>query len=260
MTETTTQSTAGTPEPTPAVRDKGLFERIVGIIFSPRETFAAVVARPRTFPMLVVVILLVALPTGWFMTTAVGRQAALDQAEKGLKFFSSFIPEDQMAQQRDRMSTQYLEGSWLRVAGWPVASIVVFMPIVFAVYAGLLMLLRMLLGATATFKQVFGVVVHSSVITAVATLLLTPLNYVRESMDSATSLRIFLPMLDDGSFLASLLGSIDLFRVWWVIVLSIGLAVLFKRKTSTIAATLFAVYGVIALGYAAVAAMFAARS
>ena len=144
--------------------------------------------------------------------------------------------------------------------GWPVAMIVIFTPVVFAAYAGLLMLLKMLLGATGTFKQVFGVVVHSSVIMAVATLFLTPLNYVRESMDSATSLRIFLPMLDDGSFLASLLGSIDVFRVWWVIVLSIGLAVLFRRKTSTIAVTLFAVYGAIALGYAAVAAMFAARS
>jgi hypothetical protein len=232
----------------------------LGVIFSPRETFAAVVARPRTLPMLVVVILLTVVPTGWFMGTAVGRQAMLDQADKSMKIFSMFLSEDQMAQQRERMTTQYLEGSWLRVAGMPIATIVVFTPVIFAVYAGLLMLLRMLLGATATFKQVFGVVVHSAIITAVATLFLTPLNYVRESMDSATSLRVFLPMLDDGSFLASLLGSIDLFRVWWVIVLSIGLAVLFRRKTSTIAVTLFAVYGVIALGYAAVAAMFAARS
>jgi hypothetical protein len=88
------------------------------------------------------------------------------------------------------MAKGYLEGSLLRVAGWPVAMIVIFTPVVFAAYAGLLMLLRMVLGATGTFKQVFGVVVHSSVIMAVATLFLTPLNYVRESMDSATSLRI----------------------------------------------------------------------
>ncbi len=58
-------------------------------------------------------------------------------------------------------------------------------------------------------------------------------------------------MLDESSFLAKFLGTIDLFIVWWVVVLSIGLAVLFKRKTGPIAAGLFIVYGVIAVIVAA---------
>ena len=90
MAETTTHTTSATTESTPTVPDKGLFERIVGILFSPRETFAAIVARPRTLPMLVVVILLTVVPTGWFMSTAVGRQAALDS---GLNNNATAIPE-----------------------------------------------------------------------------------------------------------------------------------------------------------------------
>jgi hypothetical protein len=58
-------------------------------------------------------------------------------------------------------------------------------------------------------------------------------------------------MLDESSFLAKLLGTIDLFLIWWVVVLSIGLAVLFKRKTGPVAAGLFIVYGVIAVIVAA---------
>jgi hypothetical protein len=107
------------------------------------------------------------------------------------------------------------------------------------------------LGGTATFKQVFAVMVHSSAISVVQQLFVTPLNYARESMSSATNLAVFLPMLDEGSFLAKFLGTIDLFLVWWVVVLSIGLGVLFKRRTGPIAAGLFIVYGVIAVIVAA---------
>jgi uncharacterized membrane-anchored protein len=40
---------------------------------------------------------------------------------------------------------------------------------------------------------------------------------------------------------------IDIFYVWYVIVLAIGLAVLYRRRTQPIAITLFAIYGVIAI-------------
>ena len=113
------------------------------------------------------------------------------------------------------------------------------------------MVFNVAMGGTATFKQLFAVFVHSTAVTVVQQLFVTPLNYVRETMSSATNLAVFLPMLDESSFLAKLLGTIDLFLIWWVVVLSIGLAVLFKRKTGPIAAGLFIVYGVIAVIVAA---------
>jgi hypothetical protein len=45
---------------------------------------------------------------------------------------------------------------------------------------------------------------------------------------------------------------VDLFIVWYVIVLAIGLGVLYRRRTQPIAISLFAVYAVIAIGLAAV--------
>jgi len=66
---------------------------------------------------------------------------------------------------------------------------------------------------------------------------------------------VLFPMLPEGSFLAKFLGTIDLFTVWWVMVMAIGLAVVYRRKTRPIAISLFALYGVIAVAIAAFQAM-----
>jgi hypothetical protein len=135
---------------------------------------------------------------------------------------------------------------------------VIVPPIMWAVIAGLLFLVfGVLSGGRATFKQIYAVVVHSSVISALGTLFLTPLNYVRESATSATNLGVFLPFLPDGSFLARVAGMADLLLIWWLINLSIGVGVTYKRKTGGVALVLFGVYAVIAVGYAA---FMAARS
>jgi hypothetical protein len=108
------------------------------------------------------------------------------------------------------------------------------------------------MGGEASFKQLFAVVVHAGVISALAQLFTAPLNFARGSMGSATNLGVLLPMLDETSFVARLMGMIDLFLVWYVLVLAMGLAVLYRRKTQPIAISLLVVYGVIALTVAAV--------
>jgi len=66
------------------------------------------------------------------------------------------------------------------------------------------------------------------------------------------SLAVFVPLLDENSFPARLLGSIDLFLIWWMISLAIGLGVLYKRRTAPIATTMLVTYGVMGLAIAAV--------
>jgi hypothetical protein len=63
---------------------------------------------------------------------------------------------------------------------------------------------------------------------------------------------VFLPMIDESSFAAKLLGSFDLFRIWWTINLAIGLGVLYRRRTGPIAASLLIIYTALAVLYAAV--------
>jgi hypothetical protein len=228
----------------PPAAGLGLPARVWGVLTSPRATFADVAARPRWLGMLVLVLLVTVICTGGFMATSVGKQAFLDQQVRTQESFGRQVTDETYAQ---------LE----KVAGYAaplaVGQIVILRPIMYLIIAGILYaVFSAALGGGAAFKQVFAVVVYSGAVTLVQQLFVTPLNYVRESMSSATNVAVFLPMLEEGTFVARLLGTIDLFLVWWVFVLSIGLAVLFRRKTGPIAAGLFAVYGIIAIIIAAV--------
>jgi hypothetical protein len=73
-----------------------------------------------------------------------------------------------------------------------------------------------------------------------------PLSYARGEFAGA-NLGIFVPMLEETGFVAKFLGSIDLFLVWWIVSLSIGIGVLYKRRTGGIATSLLGLYAVIAL-------------
>jgi len=79
-----------------------------------------------------------------------------------------------------------------------------------------------------------------------------PLDYAHESLTSPTNLAVFVSFLDDDTLIARLLGSIDLFFVWWLASLAIGLSVLYKRRTASTAAAILGVYVAIALVLAAV--------
>jgi len=217
--------------------------RVWGILTSPRETFADVAARPRWFGMMALVLIVTAVCTGVFFSTQVGQTAWLDQVVEQARKAGQEMPEAQWATMQKMASYMGLIYA---------ASTLVVAPIMWLIVSGLLFVVfNVAMGGTATFKQLFAVFVHSTAITVIQQLFVTPLNYVRETISSATNLAVFLPMLDEGSFLAKFLGTIDLFLIWWVVVLSIGLAVLFKRKTGPIAAGLFMVYGVIAVIVAA---------
>lgn len=232
-----------TPVATPA-GGKSLLARFLGILTSPRETFAGVVADPRWLGMMLLVLLVTAICTGGFFATETGQTAWLDK----------------MAEQAQRSGREIPEAQWAgmeKMAAYmgPIyaVSTLIFAPLAWLVMAGLLFaVFNAALGGDSTFKQLFSVFVHSTAVTVVQQIFVTPLNFVRESTSSATNLSVFLPMLDEGSFLATFLGTIDLFLIWWVIVLAIGLSVLYRRKTAPVATGLFVVYGIIAVIIAAV--------
>jgi hypothetical protein len=236
MTETATAASA-TPE-----APKGLVSRIAGVFFSPRATFADVAARPRALGVLAVGMFVAIVSLFVLFSTDVGQQAWIDQQLRASESIGRPMP-DQQIQGMERIAP-YI--------GYIVAGLyLVFIPVVVAALSGILLgVFNALLGGDATFKQVFAVVSHAGVVTALQTLVVMPLDYVRETLSSPTTLG-FLP-LDDMSFAGRLLGMVDLFQIWWLVTLSIGLGVLYKRKTGPIAASLLTVYFVIVLAIAAV--------
>jgi maltodextrin utilization protein YvdJ len=233
----TTVETGAVPAP------KSLLARFVGVITSPRATFEAVVAHPRWLGMLVLTTVIVAACTTLPMTTEAGKDAALEQQVKTMESMGFKVNDEMYAQLQKRMA----------IAPYTTAGSILVMSPVFAVIfsAILFAIFNAAMGGTASFKQVFAVWVHASAISALGQLFTGPFNYFRGAMTSATNLAVLLPMLPDGSFAGKLAGMIDLFVIWWVVVLAMGLAVLYRRKTQSIAIALFSVYAVIALGVAA---------
>jgi hypothetical protein len=228
-----TNSTASTGAPAPPL---GLAARFIGVITSPKDTFRSVVAHPKWFGMMALVTLAMAGLIGGFLSTAVGQTAWLETVTAG-------------------MNDQQYEGMlrFSKYAGYAGAvQMIVMVPLITVILAGIFFAIFNATGGEATFKQVFAVVTHASAVSVLGQLFTIPLNYARGKMASATNLSVVLPMVDEKSFLGRLSSMIDLFLIWWVLVLAIGLGVLYKRRTQPIAMTLFGVYAVIALVAAAV--------
>jgi hypothetical protein len=74
-----------------------------------------------------------------------------------------------------------------------------------------------------------------------------PVGYLRETTSSATSLGALFSSLDEASPAARFLGAIDVFVIWWVVVLAIGVAVLYHRRARSVAMTFVGVYAALAL-------------
>jgi hypothetical protein len=125
----------------------------------------------------------------------------------------------------------------------------IFLPLMVVVIAGLLYaIFNAALGGNATFKQVFAVVVHAGPIGVLSSLFTMPLNYARGSMTSSTNLYVLVQsFVDETTFAGRFLGMIEIFLVWQLIVLAIGLAVLYRRRTQPIATSLLVLYAVIAV-------------
>ena len=216
---------------------KGLIARAIGIITSPRATYEAVVAQPKWFGMLALCAVGLGLLIGGFLMTKVGQEAWLDAA---LNSPFSGPPSDQQIQAMERMAPYVGYGT--------VVYMLVLVPIFMVIISGILYaIFNAAMGGNATFKQVFTVVIHAGPIGLLSQLFTVPLNYFRGTMTSATTLAVLLPMLPDKSFAARLLGMIDLFLIWQIVVLSIGLAVLYRRRTQPIATALLVVYALIAV-------------
>jgi hypothetical protein len=219
----------------PAAR--GLAARIFGVLTSPRATYADVAAHPRWLGVLLVVLTTTIASSSWLLSTSVGQRAVIDQQLQTLEGFGRTVSDAQY-QQMERMAPYSI---YFAAAGQ-----IIFLPLVTLVIAGLaIAIFNGALGADASFKQVFAVASFSTVVSAVRALFIP------------TTLTAVLPFFEDNTFAARLLGAIDLFLIWWIVSLAIGLGVLYKRRTAPIATGFLLLYGAIALTIAAVRSVLA---
>jgi hypothetical protein len=233
-----------TATPPAAAPSRSLAARILGVLFSPRATYADVAANPRWLGVFLTVFLVTSAAATAFVATEVGRTAVVDQQIAQSEAYGRTVNQAQV-DALERMSANYVYfAPVFQFFGLTIGTLIVA-GLAFAVFTALL-------GGDATFKQVFAITAHSGVVLAALSLFTTPLAYARESVSGATNLAVFLPFLDERSFAARMLGAIDLIYIWWMINLAIGLGVLYRKRTAPIATSLLAIYAAIGLIIAAI--------
>jgi hypothetical protein len=220
---------------------QSLAARAAGIVRAPRATMAylATAPGPPWLDVLALSTLATFLPVATLLLTAVGRTALVDQWERTAIAFGRPV-DDALYAQFHAFSTQgvaYAAG--LAVVSGPVLTVATTTIIVAA--------LRLTGHRSVAGRAILAVVAHASVILALRQLVAAPLNYVGETLASPTTLVHLMTGVDEASPLARFLSVIDVFVVWWAVVLAIGVASLVKRRVRPVALTFAGVYVAIAL-------------
>lgn len=207
------------------------------MVRTPRATLTSAVANPRSLDLAVLIVVVAAACSAGFLMTRVGELAALDQQVRQLESFGAAIGDDRYEDLRRLVPYRPLINAAFIVIGWPILW---FSTAHVLRWFGN----RVADGARqrATFAQVLTVVVHASSIFAVRALVAAPINYARESLGGATSLAMVMPAFEESTFAARLLGAVDIFVVWWVVLAALGTSILYRTRTLPIARWLFGAY------------------
>jgi hypothetical protein len=206
---------------------------------------AEVVRHPAFITTWVVILLAVAVCGGLLLSTAVGQQSLVDERVRVTEAVGGRVDDAAYARLQSNPPLAVYLTSGGRLLLTP--------PVTIVVAAGLLVLAR-LDGVALTFVAALAIAVHATVVLALQQIIATPLHYAYESLASPTNLASILRVFDEGTWPARLFGAIDVFGLWWMWLLSIGLAAATAKPARRYWWRLLAVYvGVAAL----VAAVFA---
>jgi hypothetical protein len=224
-----------------------LMRRVLGVLLRPRATMDEVVRHPAFISTWVFVLLAVAVCGGLLLSTEVGRQALVDERVRVVEALGQRVDDAEYTRlQADPPWTVYLTSG---------GRLLITPPITIAVALGLLLLAR-LDGARTTFVTALAIAVHATVVLALQQIVATPLHYVSESLTSPTNLAGVLRIFDEGTWPARLFGTIDVFGLWWIWLLSLGLAAAAGKPARRYVVRLLAVYVGVAAIVAAVFAVF----
>jgi hypothetical protein len=207
--------------------------------------------RPRAAGLLLILTAASCAATGWLLATDVGQIALVDQWERTALAFGRPVDD-----------ARYAEMQNLSRYGVPYAAAMaaVRIPVAATAIAGVLYGAFAARGRRATFSQALAVTAHAGVILALRDVVSAPVNYVRESLASPVTLNYFVGVLNESSPLARFFSLFDLFMLWWIVVLAIGVAVLYGMRVTQVAAGSIAIYVGIAVLLAGTMAILGGNS
>jgi len=209
------------------------------MIRRPRATLTAAVGHQRWLDLALLILVVSAVCSVGFLMTRVGRLAALDQQVRQLESFGATVGDDTYEELRRVVPYRPFISAAVIFIGWPILWLVTARILW---WVGNRAAAESPLRKRATFAEVLTVVVHASAIFAVRAVVSAPINYARESLGGTTSLGMVMPGFGESTFPARLVGAVDVFAVWWVALIAIGLGILYQTRTLPVARWLFGAY------------------
>lgn len=230
--------------------------RVANMFFSPGETFEDINRKP-TWLIPLLMALVFSLAVGALFRAKVLTPEAFEQMTRQRM---EEIMEKRGAQMSEEMMEQALKSSRITYRLWHVFTVGSTL-LMLIVIAGVYFLVLLLLQAEAPFKKVFSVVtwswmvyaVASGVIAAITLLLKSPETIDPTNLESivATNLAAFLSRRETSPAVYSLASSLDIFSIWFLILLSIGFSKISKKVSVKKAAiAVFALWILYILGKA----------
>ncbi|MCP4204077.1 MAG: YIP1 family protein [bacterium] len=231
--------------------EESSFGRLVGVLVSPVETFAAISGKP-TWAVALVVLIVIGLVSG---ITMMGKIDWAEVTRDSLEAQDREIPEEQLERIID---IQEKAGPALMIGGGLVGQ-----PVVYLLLALVFMVLFKMLGGELSFLGSFSVILHSMMPRAVASLLSIPVilgkdefgfEELQDGSVLTSNLGAFAPE-GAGPALVALLSSFDLFSLWALALLVIGYGVVSKVSRGAAAGGVIALWVVYVLGKVGLSAL-----
>lgn len=252
------------PDQTPAEEPArlGPIARLTGVLLSPGDTFADVNRKPTWIAPMVIAILTVLAATLFFQWRVHPDWDSImrGQIKKQLEKSNQSLTDEQM-EQRVSISKSIAKFSPIIAA--------VFTPIFYVILAGIFALGLMIIQAKTTFKKTLSVVAWSSAaVSIVSTVVMMASLMIRDeeglrSIDPTqsagivpTNIAAFLPSTTS-AVIKAIAGSIDIFTIWTLILLTIGFAAIAGSrkittgKTATVVFGFWAIFVLLKVGWAA---------
>jgi hypothetical protein len=204
------------------------------MVRSPRATLIEAIRHPKSLDLAILIVAISVVSSSGFLMTRVGQLAALDQQVRQLESFGAVVTDDTYETLRAVVPYRPIITAAVIIIGWPILWLLTARAIQ---WGG-----RRAGRGEATFPQALTVVVHASAILAVRAVVEVPINYARESLGGATSLGIIMPAFGESTFPARVFGAVDIFIVWWVVLLALGVSMLYQTRALPIARWLFGAY------------------
>ncbi len=194
-------------------------KKIVDIFFSPSMVFASLKEKPDWIKPFIIILLVIMVVS--MLTFMLSRDTIVAQQEELLR--ERGLSEEQIEQAQ-------------RITGSPVIMVVsgisgaFFTAVVLVLFTLILFLLVPLFGGKAQFPIIMSVVCYAAMITALGALLRLILVGVTKSPYSNFSLALFAGGMEKTSFSFRLLTGIDLFIIWEMILVAMGIHITSEVK------------------------------